>query len=197
MAVYEYLCPKCRNQFELMRPMSETEKPANCPKCGSKAQKVISGFGSKNGDSIQPAGEPVSKRTVFEGVVLESPHGERRDMAQESLLQLLEKLASRVKLLERGRSEAAAEIQALEREKNEAVATAQALQREVAELVSLVTLAGEKVEEILKVGANDGISQPQTVNVPAESKSLGQLGEFSSDPQKQPKRLLPHAFIPE
>ena len=65
MAVYEYLCPKCRNQFELMWPMSEAEKPAKCPKCGSKAQKLISVFGSKTGDSIQPAGEPFRKRTVI------------------------------------------------------------------------------------------------------------------------------------
>jgi len=61
MAVYEYLCPKCRKQFELMRPMSEAEKPAKCPKCGSKAQRLISGFGSKTGDSIQSPGEPFRK----------------------------------------------------------------------------------------------------------------------------------------
>ena len=64
MAVYEYRCPKCRKEFELMRPMSEAEKPAKCPKCGSKAQKLMSGLGPKTGDSIQPAGEPFSKRTV-------------------------------------------------------------------------------------------------------------------------------------
>jgi putative FmdB family regulatory protein len=193
MAVYEYLCPKCRNQFELMRPMSEAEKPANCPKCVSKAQKLISGFGSKNGDSIEPAGEPVSKRTVVEGVVLESPDGERRDMEQESLLQMLEKVASRIKLLEREKSEAAAKIQALDCEKKEAVATAQALQREVAELVSLITLAGQKVEEILKVGANDEMSQPPAVNMPKRSKSLEQLGEFSPDTQEELKRGWPRA----
>jgi len=64
MAVYEYLCPKCRNEFELTRPMSEAEKPAKCPKCGSKAQRLISGFASKTGGSIQSAGEPFRKRTV-------------------------------------------------------------------------------------------------------------------------------------
>lgn len=64
MAVYEYLCPSCRKEFELMRPMSESKKPAKCPKCGSKAQKLMSGFGSKTGESIQPAGEPFRKKTV-------------------------------------------------------------------------------------------------------------------------------------
>ncbi len=64
MAVYEFLCPKCRRKFELMRPMSEAKKPAKCPKCGSRAQKLISSFGSKTGDSIQAAGDPFRKRKV-------------------------------------------------------------------------------------------------------------------------------------
>lgn len=58
MAIYEYLCPKCRREFELRRPISEADSPAKCPKCGSKAQKLISGFASKTGDSIQPPGQP-------------------------------------------------------------------------------------------------------------------------------------------
>jgi hypothetical protein len=45
--------------------MSEAKKPAKCPKCGSKAQKLISVFGSKTGNSIQPAGEPFRERTVI------------------------------------------------------------------------------------------------------------------------------------
>ena len=197
MAVYEYLCPKCRNQFELMRPMSEAEKRAECPKCGSKAQKLISSFGSKTGDSIQPAGEPFSRRTVVGEVGLESSHGERRDMVRESLLQQLEEVASRVKALEREKREAAARMQALEREKKEAVATTQALEREVGELVSLITLAGEKVEEMLKEGTTADISQPSAVNAPATSTARERLGEFSSDPQKQPKRLFPHTPCPD
>ena len=59
----EYQCPKCRKEFELMRPISEAEKPAKCPKCGSKAVKLISGFASKTGDSIQAPGKPFRKRT--------------------------------------------------------------------------------------------------------------------------------------
>jgi putative FmdB family regulatory protein len=61
MAVYEYLCPKCRKEFELMRPISEADKPAKCPKCGSRALKLISGFASKTGDSIQAPGRPFRK----------------------------------------------------------------------------------------------------------------------------------------
>ena len=104
-------------------------------------------------------------------------------MAQKSLLQMLEEVASKVRLLER--------------EKREAVARIQALECEVSELISLITLAGAKLDEILKVGANDEISQPQAVNVPAESKGLEQLGEFSADPQKQLKGRFPHAFSSE
>ena len=104
------------------------------------------------------------------------------------------RVASRIRLLEREKSEAVARIRALELEKKEAVATAKALEREVGELVSLIAMAGEKVEEILKVGANDEISQPQAVNVPAESKSLGQMGEFSADPQKQLKERSSKAW---
>jgi putative FmdB family regulatory protein len=179
MAVYEYLCPKCRNEFELTRPMSEAEKPANCPKCGSKAQKLISGFGSKTGDSMQPAGEPFSKRMVVGEVGLESPHRERRDMTQKSLLQMLEEVDSKIRLLER--------------EKKEAVAKIQVLEREVDALAALISLAGAKVDEILKVGANDEISQPQAVNPPVASKDLERLGEFSPDTQKELKRGWPRA----
>ena len=64
MAVYEYFCPKCRKAFELMRPMSEFNKPAKCPKCGSKAQKLVSGLASKMGNSIQPPGKPFRKRVA-------------------------------------------------------------------------------------------------------------------------------------
>jgi len=118
-------------------------------------------------------------------------------MTRESLLLMLEDLASKVRSLELEKRQAAAKIEALEREKNEAVATARALQREVSELVSLVTLAGEKVEEILKTGADDEVSQPQAVTVPKEPTSRERLGEFSPNPQKQPKRLLPQNSVPD
>ena len=118
-------------------------------------------------------------------------------MTRESLLLMLEDLASKVRSLELEKRQAAAKIEALELEKNEAVATARALQREVGELVSLVTLAGEKVEEILKIGADDEVSQPQAVTVPKEPTSRERLGEFSPATQKQPKRLLPQNSVPD
>jgi putative FmdB family regulatory protein len=73
MAVYEYFCPNCRKVLELMRPMSETDKPAKCPKCGSKAQKLVSGFASKTGNSIQPPGEAFRK-----GVAIKASKGKAK-----------------------------------------------------------------------------------------------------------------------
>jgi chromosome segregation ATPase len=57
-------------------------------------------------------------------------HTERRDMARESLMQMLEDLASRVRSLERDSRQAAATIQELEHEKRQAAATIQALERD-------------------------------------------------------------------
>jgi len=115
-------------------------------------------------------------------------------MAQESLLQMLEEVASKVRLLEREKGEAVTRIQALERENREAVARTQTLEREVGELVSLITLAGEKVDEILKVGANDDVPQSQAVTVPGESKHSEQMGEFSADPLRELEGRFPHVF---
>ena len=81
-----------------------------------------------------------------------------------------EEVASNVRLLENEKAEAAKRIEALEREMNEAVAKTKALEHEVGELASLITLVGEKVGEILKIGANDDVSQPSAVNTPEESK---------------------------
>jgi len=197
MAVYEYLCSKCRNQFELMRLMSEAEKPAKCPKCGSEAQKLISGFRSRTGDSMQPADEPFGKRMFVGEVGLTDSDGKGRNTVQKSLLQQLGEVANKLRLLERDKVEAATRMEALERETNEAVAKTRALEREVGEMAALITLAGEKAEEILNIGANDDVSQPQTVNMPEESKGPMHLGEFSADPRKQPERLLPQVFIPD
>ncbi|MFC2017876.1 zinc ribbon domain-containing protein [Chloroflexota bacterium] len=47
MAVYEYLCPKCNQEFELKWPISESDNPASCPKCGTTGKKLVSVFSSK------------------------------------------------------------------------------------------------------------------------------------------------------
>jgi putative FmdB family regulatory protein len=48
MAVYEYICKKCRTKFEVTCHMDERETRAVCPKCGSRkvTQKLSAAFSS-------------------------------------------------------------------------------------------------------------------------------------------------------
>jgi putative FmdB family regulatory protein len=214
MAVYEYLCPKCRNAFELMRPMGEAEKPAKCPKCGSEAQKLASGYGSKTGDSTQPAGE-TSRQPGVDSAIRPAPSSGsardaeplpvsghfgsgasagKRDMAPQSLSQMLEELANRIRSLERENRQAAGTIQGLEREKRQAAVTIQGLEREVGELGALIALVSEKVDQMLREGAIDDKSQPRAVNTPSTSTAGERPAESSSDPQSEPKGRSGKAF---
>jgi chromosome segregation ATPase len=143
-------------------------------------------------------------------------------MARESLIQMLEDLASRVRSLELEKRQAAARMEALERENTEAVAmaralehdnkqaaatiqelerekkqatlTIQGLEREVGELGAVIVMASEKVSEMLKDGATADISRPQAVDAPVESKGLEQLMEVSADPKKEPRWRSSSAF---
>jgi putative FmdB family regulatory protein len=54
MPVYEYYCPKCKKDFELMRSMSQVDEPALCPKCRTKSQKLVSASASKTGFYVRP-----------------------------------------------------------------------------------------------------------------------------------------------
>ena len=63
MPIYEYLCDKCRNRFELIGTYHELGMTANCPKCKSKANKVITSFACKTGGYIQSAREPFGTNT--------------------------------------------------------------------------------------------------------------------------------------
>ena len=57
MPVYEYFCPKCEKEFELMRPISQSGESAECPACGAKSEKLVSVFASKENYTIKvPAG---------------------------------------------------------------------------------------------------------------------------------------------
>jgi len=59
MPIYEYRCPKCRMEFELMRPMSEMNEPASCPQCGAEGERLVSGFASRVGFYVKaPAKAP-------------------------------------------------------------------------------------------------------------------------------------------
>ncbi len=44
MPIYEYVCCGCKSKFELLLPMSQSEKEAICPTCGKQSNRVISRF---------------------------------------------------------------------------------------------------------------------------------------------------------
>jgi putative FmdB family regulatory protein len=44
MPIYEYVCPECKTKFELMRPISKSSEPADCPECKHTAERAISKF---------------------------------------------------------------------------------------------------------------------------------------------------------
>ncbi len=42
MPIYEYTCPDCDITFELMKPFSEADKDASCPRCHNQARRIMS-----------------------------------------------------------------------------------------------------------------------------------------------------------
>ena len=62
MPIYEFVCPKCGTEFEVMRPVSQSDEPARCPKCQTEARRQVSAFASKVGFYIKaPSKEPLRK----------------------------------------------------------------------------------------------------------------------------------------
>jgi len=62
MPTYEYWCPKCNKEFEIKKPMSDLDKPASCPNCGTKGEKLVSTFASKIGYNLQVPKPPFRAR---------------------------------------------------------------------------------------------------------------------------------------
>jgi putative FmdB family regulatory protein len=52
MPIYEYICPGCKQKFELLKPMSQSGEAVACPKCGGQAQRVLSAFCSHSEESL-------------------------------------------------------------------------------------------------------------------------------------------------
>ena len=43
MPLYEYMCEKCEEQFEVLKGIDDREE-VRCPKCDEPAKKIMSGF---------------------------------------------------------------------------------------------------------------------------------------------------------
>ena len=57
MAVYEYRCRTCDDLFELRRPMSESDAPAECPQGHADTVRLLSVFASAGATGVEvPAG---------------------------------------------------------------------------------------------------------------------------------------------
>ncbi|MBM3924522.1 MAG: zinc ribbon domain-containing protein [SAR202 cluster bacterium] len=55
MAIYEYYCGSCKQEFQLMRSMSQFNEPGPCPTCGKPSQKLVSAHASKIGYYLKPS----------------------------------------------------------------------------------------------------------------------------------------------
>ena len=44
MPIYEYICPECGSEFEKLRPLSQADQDAECPRCGKTSQRKMSSF---------------------------------------------------------------------------------------------------------------------------------------------------------
>jgi putative FmdB family regulatory protein len=59
MPLYEYYCPPCATQFEVLRPMSKMDEPATCPSGHLTSERVLSLFAAftrnENGEAVPVA----------------------------------------------------------------------------------------------------------------------------------------------
>ncbi len=70
MALYEYKCVECEERFDKMRPMSESDSPAECPECGSGgSRRVISNFASITPGASAMSGNPMMDARMASGNV--------------------------------------------------------------------------------------------------------------------------------
>jgi putative FmdB family regulatory protein len=44
MPIYEYICPDCKFEFELLRPMSQAGDRVSCLQCQGQAKRAVSSF---------------------------------------------------------------------------------------------------------------------------------------------------------
>lgn len=62
MPIYEYRCPECGTDFELLRTMSEMNEPALCPRCGTESERLVSVFAAKEGFYVRAPARPAFRK---------------------------------------------------------------------------------------------------------------------------------------
>jgi putative FmdB family regulatory protein len=56
MPIYEYQCATCAVRFDRMRPMSQADEPAQCPRCGTLVARRASTFASRGTNGKMSSG---------------------------------------------------------------------------------------------------------------------------------------------
>ena len=76
MALYEYKCSNCSEQFDLMRPMIAADEPAECPECGvAESRRLISNFSSVTAGASAGSTNPMMDARMASGNVASSGGG--------------------------------------------------------------------------------------------------------------------------
>lgn len=75
MPMYEYLCTKCKTDFELRLSFNEANCTPLCPKCYSSAQRLTSSFACKTGGNLQATEKPFRKETTEKAKTTTRPIG--------------------------------------------------------------------------------------------------------------------------
>ncbi len=54
MPIYEYYCSNCGQDFEVIRPVSQSSDPAACNNCGNPGERQLSNFAFKSNTFTSP-----------------------------------------------------------------------------------------------------------------------------------------------
>jgi putative FmdB family regulatory protein len=66
MPLYEYYCPPCSTQFEILRPISKVDEPAVCPSGHTTNNRVLSMFATFTKGNLKDA-VPVTTPHTLQG----------------------------------------------------------------------------------------------------------------------------------
>lgn len=54
MPIYEYYCASCDREFQVVRPISQSDEPAPCSECENDGQRQLSNFAFTSNSSTSP-----------------------------------------------------------------------------------------------------------------------------------------------